>query len=68
MANEINAVKYMEVSSKTGKGVQEIYNEAVSLVLKEREGTAISPSNSSASDSKSKGKKGQKKQGGCLLL
>jgi len=62
LENEINAVKYMEVSSKTGKGVQEIYNEAVALVLKEREGSSISPSSSSTSgDSKNKGKKAPKK-------
>jgi len=70
MANEINAIKYMEVSSKTGRGVQDVYNEAVGMVLKEREGTpAVTTSNSS--DSKGgKGKKSSngKKKEGCVLL
>jgi len=68
MAGDINAIKYMEVSSKTGKGVQEVYNEAVNMVLKEREGTTISPSSSLSSVDKPKGKKSSKKSQGCLLL
>jgi len=69
MASEINAIKYMEVSSKTGKGVQDVYGEAVALVLKEREGATISPTNSSSSGSGDKNKrKNKKEKGGCLLL
>jgi len=63
MADEIGAVKYMEVSSKTGKGLNEVFNEAVNLVLKEREASEKGESNS---DSKPKGKK--KKKDGCILL
>jgi len=67
MANEINAVKYMEVSSKTGKGVQEVYNEAVGLVLKEREGSS-SASAPESGKTKSKKTNGGKKKEGCVLL
>jgi len=61
MADEIGAVKYMEVSSKTGKGVAQVFNDAVDMVLKDREtvGDSTTPS--------SKGKK-KKKDGACLLL
>jgi len=69
MANEINAVKYMEVSSKTGKGIQEIYNDAVNMVLKEREGNSGGSSDNTNKSNKSQGKsKGKKKEGGCVLL
>jgi len=64
MAKEIGAIKYMELSSKTGKGVSELFNEAVSTVLKET-AEASSPSSSSSSGS-TKTKK--KKQNGCMLL
>lgn len=39
MAKEISCVKYMEVSSKTGVGLNDIFNEAVNLVLEQRDGT-----------------------------
>lgn len=70
MANDINAVKYMEVSSKTGKGIQEVYNEAVGMVLKEREGNGNGISKSeSQSDKGGKGKPSNKKKNqGCVLL
>jgi len=38
MADEIGAVKYLEISSKTGKGVKEVFEVAVDLVLKDRDG------------------------------
>jgi len=60
MADEIGAIKYMEVSSKTSKGVNEVFNEAVELVLKEREG------NDSGSAPTKTSKK--KKRDGCVLL
>jgi len=67
MANSINAVKYMEVSSKTGKGVQEVYNDAVGMVLREREGgSAVSVD--AKSNAKSGKKNGKKKGDGCVLL
>eukprot|EP01118_Nematostelium_gracile_P011642 TRINITY_DN4163_c0_g1_i1.p1 TRINITY_DN4163_c0_g1~~TRINITY_DN4163_c0_g1_i1.p1 ORF type:complete len:258 (-),score=89.86 TRINITY_DN4163_c0_g1_i1:432-1205(-) len=63
MAEEISAVKYLEVSSKTGKGVSDVFNLAVDLVLKEREGN----DSGSHSNNAPKGKK-KKKDGACLLL
>lgn len=33
MAKNLGCVKYMEVSSKTGKGVSDVYNQSVDLVL-----------------------------------
>jgi len=63
MAQEINAIKYMEVSSKTGKGVSEVFNEAVELVLKEREGQT---GETSGGTKETKTKK--KKKDGCVLL
>jgi len=63
MADEIGAVKYMEVSSKTGKGLNEVFNEAVNLVLKERDATE---KGESLEKSASKSKK--KKKDGCILL
>jgi len=66
MANEINAIKYMEVSSKTGKGVQEVYGDAVGMVLKEREGASAT---STDIKRKKNGKDAQgKKKDGCILL
>jgi len=63
MAQEINAVKYMEVSSKTGRGVAEVFNEAVELVLKEREGHG-GDNSGGTKDTKTK----KKKKDGCVLL
>jgi len=69
MANEIQAIRYMEVSSKTGKGIQDIYNEAVGLVLKEREGGSQPTSNSGdAKSTKGKKSNNNKKKDGCVLL
>jgi len=69
MANEINAIKYMEVSSKTGKGVQDVYNEAVGMVLKERDGGSKESNTGSNDKNSGKGKKTtSKKKDGCVLL
>jgi len=68
MAKEIAAVRYMEISSKTGRGVAEVFQEAVHLVLKDREGTSPSVSNSSSGSGKSTTTKKKKKEGGCILL
>lgn len=64
LAKEINCVKYMEVSSKEGRGVNEIFNEAISQVLKSRRGTESGTGGSSSSQAKKKKEKG----GGCVLL
>jgi len=65
MADEIGAVKYMEVSSKTGKGLNEVFIEAVNFVLKERE---VGDKGSSDPDSKGSKGKAKKKKEGCILL
>jgi len=62
MADEIGAVKYMEVSSKTGKGLNEVFQEAVNLVLKEREGGGEHQSGGSTK------KKKKEKESKCTLL
>jgi hypothetical protein len=62
MANEIGAVKYLEVSSKTGQGVQEVYMEAVNQVLKERELTHSTSNTGNNSDSGKKPKSSKKKK------
>jgi len=62
MADEIGAVKYMEVSSKTGKGLSEVFHEAVNLVLKERD------SNEKEGSENGKSKSKKKKKDGCILL
>lgn len=63
MAEEIGAVKYMEVSSKTGKGVSEVFKEAVNQALKEREQAVTGNSADSGKRNKAK-----KKNANCLLL
>jgi len=68
LASEINAIKYMEVSSKTGKGVQEVYNEAVGMVLRDREGQTVSSPSVDKATSGKKSKNAKKKEGGCVLL
>jgi Ras-related C3 botulinum toxin substrate 1 len=65
MAKEIAAVRYMEVSSKTGRGTNEVFQEAVHLVLKDREDAP--KGGLSSTGSKMNGKK-KKKEGGCVLL
>jgi len=67
MAEDIQATKYMEVSSKTGRGVNEVYNEAVNLVIAEREQETSSNKGSSENGKKTGGKK-KKKDGNCMLL
>jgi len=67
LGEEIQVTKYMEVSSKSGRGVNEVYNEAVNLVLAERE--AALNKTPSSDGKKSTGKSGKKKkEGGCVLL
>jgi len=58
MASQIGATKYMEVSSKTGFGVSEVYNEAVNQVLAERDAAlnrkSEHPNNAPAAKGKNK--------------
>jgi len=71
MADEIGASKYMEVSSKTGKGVQEVFDEAVSQVLRDRENTERARSQSVETRGGTTAKNGKtagKKNKSCLLL
>jgi len=69
MSSEIGAVKYMEVSSKTGQNLQEVFIEAVSQVLRDRErDIPASSSPDQVGGKASKGKQQQKTKKQCLLL
>lgn len=48
MAKQIKAPKYLEVSSKTRQGLEEVFNEAINLVLESR-GVTNKPSETSPS-------------------
>jgi len=61
MCTVIHATKYLEVSSKTGQGINAIFEEAVNLVLDQRPPPGT-PSKTQAKPGK------RKKEGGCLLL
>jgi len=73
MASEIAATCYMEVCSKTGQGINQVFTEAVNQVSKDRDssnsGTGGDNNNKggSSSDNK-KGSRGKKKNGQCALL
>lgn len=67
LANEIGATKYLEICSKTGEGIQELFNEAVNQVLQERNAASLSNANSASGESKKSQKPAKKKQG-CVLL
>jgi len=61
MAKNLGCVKYMEVSSKTGRGVSDVYNSSVDLVFQTRDGKR--------SDSVSKeGGESKKKKKGCVIM
>lgn len=61
MAKEVGCVKYMEVSSKTGAGLNDIFNQSVNLVLESRDGGSVNAD-------PSKGKSRNKKEKTCVLL
>jgi len=65
LGKEINATKFMEVSSKTGQGLDPIFKEAVSQVLDSRENVDTL---SKTSSKQSKGGKKKKEKDGCVLL
>jgi len=76
LGKEVGVIKYMEICSKTGQGVADVFNEAVSQVLQDRS-TALKRSDSVAGSREGKSKrsnnsgnkkKKQEKDGGCLLL
>jgi hypothetical protein len=64
MAAEIKATKYMEISSKEGSGITELFNEAVSLVFDQHRDIGHSASSDNSSGKKPSGKK----KSGCVLL
>ncbi len=71
MAKEINATRYMEVCSKTGEGINQVFTEAVNQVLKDREDVSSSNDNNNSNNkggNDKKGGKGKKKNSQCVLL
>jgi len=66
LGKEINASRFLEVSSKTGQGLDEIFKEAVNQVLDSRGNSDNPKGGSSKSSASSKGAK--KKKDGCVLL
>lgn len=67
MATEIKASTYMEVCSKTGEGVQEVFTEAVNQVIRDRSGTTSS-SDGNRSSGKAPQKSKKKAQSMCMLI
>eukprot|EP01117_Protostelium_nocturnum_P020107 TRINITY_DN889_c0_g1_i1.p1 TRINITY_DN889_c0_g1~~TRINITY_DN889_c0_g1_i1.p1 ORF type:complete len:260 (-),score=69.51 TRINITY_DN889_c0_g1_i1:86-865(-) len=65
MCEEIGAVRYMEICSKTAQGVQEVFDTAVNLVLKEQ-GSINSPTLASSGSNAGKDKPKKKKQ--CIVM
>jgi len=63
MGKLIHSTTYLEVSSKTGQGINAIFDEAVNLAL----GARSTPSSSSTKSS-TPTKPGRKKREGCVLL
>jgi small GTP-binding protein len=68
LAKEIGAVKYLEVSSKTGQNLQEVFQNAVEHALSCRDGGTDSTSHAGGNDASAKGGARKKKSSGCLLL
>jgi len=63
LANEIHATKYMEISSKTGQGINALFEEAVGQVMEIR-GASSNPSSSDKPNTRVQ----KKKKEGCALL
>jgi len=68
MAKEIKAVRYMEICSKTGQGVQEVFKEAVDQVLKERDVPTTAPQGGSDKGKAAPKTTKKKNKEGCILL
>lgn len=66
LGKEIGCARYMEVSSKTGQGLADIFNQAVDLVIGQRGGPSGSISESGKSSHSSGG--GSRKKKACTLL
>jgi len=70
MAKQIKAAKYLEVSSKTRQGLEEVFNQAIDLVLEMR-GVPSKGENTSSDTAKTisnKQQTGKKKDKNCIIL
>jgi len=69
MAKQIKAAKYLEVSSKTRQGLEDVFNQAIDLVLEMR-GVPSKSENTSSDVGKtiSKQQTGKKKDKNCIIL
>jgi len=65
MAKQIKAAKYLEVSSKTRQGLEDVFNQAIDLVLEMRGIPSKTEEGGKAPQSKSGGKKKEKN---CIIL
>ena len=65
LAKEIGCVKYIEISSKEGRNVDELFNEAVHQVLIHR---GLKGTNSSNANNANGSNKKKKDKGGCIVL
>jgi len=68
MAKQIKAAKYLEVSSKTRQGLENVFNQAIDLVLEMR-GVGSPKSNDTADGGKAKPNNQKKdKKNNCIIL
>jgi len=73
MAKQIKAAKYLEVSSKTRQGLEDVFNQAIDLVLEMRgvpsksEGQGTETGKASSGGKQSSGS-GKKKDKNCIIL
>jgi len=67
MAKQIKAAKYLEVSSKTRQGLEEVFNQAIDLVLEMR-GIPSKPDESGKGGQTKSSSGGKKKEKNCIIL
>jgi len=67
MAKQIKAAKYLEVSSKTRQGLEEVFVQAIDLVLEMR-GIPSKTEGESGKGTQSKSSSGKKKEKNCIIL